>query len=724
MSTYSINVGGIYESTFWGNLDPNLFLNLIPNNTSQLIVPEDVRDATYTIWENISYKRVTASGSSIEYIGIGGKNNTDMFLAGENGLKTFIGKPELSGNDIMSNTLLDYTTSDVDLYIYNLKPDNFGGGGADQQYTKVSFLAGDNSSLFLTAPYMLSQQNVGGTAINFTIYNEGGKLTIDSTEELIIGSPNTKITLMYGTGSTGIATKPVGSIGDIQINLDDCVFGAISGSAANIGDVLIMGASNSAYWGSLSLNQVFTLNQVLTAGNTTDGEDIILTNSDSLYIGGTGEGVLSYTSSYTTLKTPNSLKIGASTLIVDITGLGANKALYTNGSGEAYWGTQSVATPGGSSDNIQYNNSGSFGGSNLFKWDTSSSSLGINVPSATYSLSVKANTQGGVYVNTNGTNNGVLVTDGTNNVFKIRTDGTKTIYFDSAAEYNMVFGKNETGAQNKYTFYNGGTLKHMTLAPNTGTQEFKIEYKGSSVVYSMISFSPGGNKGMFLGTKENDNGLSLGGFSGSTYNNSIVVYTKTNSTQYFINRDSSLTKSVVIGNVDSTILVSGAKIITSSNKRSLGINVTPEVDLDLYGIMAIRPETLEILFSGAYFYIDKMISSYGLISEVFSELHRISEYIGGSDVTPYGTTIELWNRSSSNITIHLINEFFNSAYNTDELRNIYYQGGGNNHIWNQGEKIRLVYLDISKDNYLLSKMDDSWEALTSEDGVWHLEVLI
>ena len=352
MATYSINVSTPYQSTFLGNLDPNLFLNNLPNNTAQLIVPEDLRDAVYTIWENVSFKRITATGSSTSFIGIGGQNHTDEYLSGADGLKLLLGKPELSGSETMSPTLLDYSTNDTDVFIYNLKPDNFGGGGADQQLTKMTFLAGDNSNnLFLTSPYLMAQQRVGATAVDFTIYNEAGKITIDSDHELVIGSPNTVITLLYGTGSTGIGNKPGGLPGDVQLNLDNCDFGFVNGASGSPGDFLVLGSGNQPYWGGVSIGSLFTWNQVLTAGNNSDGKDVIITDSDSLYIG-TSHSRFYYNGTYSSLVTSGELRIGATQFRLNVTGVGANKVLLTDGIGYAYWGTQSFGTSSSPHGNI------------------------------------------------------------------------------------------------------------------------------------------------------------------------------------------------------------------------------------------------------------------------------------------------------------------------------------------------------------------------------------
>lgn len=390
MSTYSINIGTPYESTFKGDLDRDFILNPIPNNTSQLVVPKSVRDSLFTIWDNISFKIVAATGSSYSYIGIGGQNHESYYS--NDGLPILLGKPSYNGSDIMNNYLLEYDEnnalhSNSDVYVYNSKPDSFDGGSAHKQYTKMSFLSGDNSNnLLRNAPYILSQQNVGGTAIDMTIYNEAGKVIIDSIDELQIGSPNTKITLLYATGSTGIKTLPSGNIGDLQTNLDDCEFGNIDGQSANLGDVLIMGASNSPYWGNISLNFIGTLNQTLSSGNTSDGEDMILTENDTLYIGGTStnHSYITHNSSYTNFKTDNGeIRIGANIFRLDIDGIGPNKTLYTDSNGFVYWGTSFTNTgsfkPMSNDIIINDTNLTSLDGGYFYKLDSGTNSIKINL---------------------------------------------------------------------------------------------------------------------------------------------------------------------------------------------------------------------------------------------------------------------------------------------------------------------------------------------------------
>lgn len=731
MATYSINGGTPYQSTYLGNLDPNLFLNLLPNNTSQLIFPEDVRDALYTLWDNVSFKQVVSASSSIPYIGIGGTDQSSKYLSGAEGLKLLLGKPYLSGVDTLDDNLINYSTGDSDVIVYNFKPDDYNGSGADQQFTKMSFLAGDNSNnLFLTAPYLKSQQNVGGTAIDFSIYNEGGSITLDSQDELIIGSPNTKITLLYGTGSTGIATLPGGLNGDVQLNLDNCEFGYVDGSSANLGNVLIMGASNSPYWGSLAINSVFTLNQVLTSGNTTDGNDIIITNSDNIYVGATGGTYMSinYNGTYHNINVPNSeLRISTSNLKLDLPGLGSTKVLYTDGSGFAYWATQSFAAVGGADTNIQYNNAGVFAGSGLLSWKSTTSSLEINSPSGTSSVSIKPNVQGGLHIDTNSSSNVVHVTDGTDSIFKIN-NVSKSIVLDSGADHNIMFGG--LTASNKYTFYNGDTLQGMSFVGET-TEEFRMVYQSNlGVKSSAISHSPNDNLGMYLGVIST---LSVPLYIGShdaslgTYDANIVSYPTTSTMSIFLNRDFS--KTVVIGNSSKNSPIPGT-FSTGTDRRALGINITPEVDFHLNGVRAITPVSRSFdsyLGASTLLEIDTSYVTLDDSGDISSNVYRWGEYVGGELVSAYGTTVEMWNRTGGSITINILNPQLGSGYDNGEKRNIYFpeiaDGGVPTYSWEAGIMLRFIYLpciDGGTGGDMFTKLDTyGGGQLIDEGGVWY-----
>jgi hypothetical protein len=165
-ATYSINVGQTTEA--YRKPDINSVLADIPNNTQKLISPKDVRDAFLSSWANSSFKQ-TLSLSSIEYVGLdsGDPSNRDIKQ------KIFIGKRNYAGTDIMNNTLLS-TSNQNDIYFYNTKPDGI------TQSTRISILAGTNSSLHINAPY-----------IGSNIFNNGVSdfATLDIVNPSIFGGP-------------------------------------------------------------------------------------------------------------------------------------------------------------------------------------------------------------------------------------------------------------------------------------------------------------------------------------------------------------------------------------------------------------------------------------------------------------------------------------------------------------------------------------------------------
>lgn len=167
MSTYSINIGTVTETTFLETL--NDVLNQLPNNTSHLVSPKDVRDAIYTAWVNNIFKPTTVTGSSVEYIGIdGSQRGIDLKE------KIYLGKRRLNGIDIMSNTLLN---NNSDILIFNTKAD------VGSQDTKISILGGASSSFYNTSPYLESSYVVGTSSnyLNFNLVNPTGDINLSST---------------------------------------------------------------------------------------------------------------------------------------------------------------------------------------------------------------------------------------------------------------------------------------------------------------------------------------------------------------------------------------------------------------------------------------------------------------------------------------------------------------------------------------------------------------
>ena len=110
MSTYSINPGSPTEAYKLNSLQD--VMNGLPDNLEKLVSPHDLRNATFTIWENILLKETIISG--LTYTGY------NDFPGQTISQKIYIGKKQRSGLDIMTDTLLN---SDTDLFFYNTKKD-------------------------------------------------------------------------------------------------------------------------------------------------------------------------------------------------------------------------------------------------------------------------------------------------------------------------------------------------------------------------------------------------------------------------------------------------------------------------------------------------------------------------------------------------------------------------------------------------------------------------
>lgn len=206
MSTYSINPGQPTEANKL--VDLQSVLNELPDNTTKLIEPHDLRDAVFTAWENIIFKPTTNT-ANIEYVGI----DQDDFRE-----KIFLGKKQLSGSDILTTDLLN---SDVDVFVYNTKLDT----NLNSQNFKLGFLAGPSSSTFyygftLSIPYIETKYitNIYGNVLDLNIKNDsytqlgltksGGNISIESKYgNILINS------LIFPT----IASNSVASVADGSI---------------------------------------------------------------------------------------------------------------------------------------------------------------------------------------------------------------------------------------------------------------------------------------------------------------------------------------------------------------------------------------------------------------------------------------------------------------------------------------------------------------------------
>jgi len=143
-------------------------LDQLANNTSKLISPKEVRDAFLTSWSNSIFK-ITYPDSYVNnpYIGIDTNNPSDRDFKH----KILLGKRSLSSQDVMNPTLLG---TDTDIFFYNTKDDT----DPNNDSTKLSILAGDDSNYYTSAPYIESKKT--GTEIDLNINNPNGDININS----------------------------------------------------------------------------------------------------------------------------------------------------------------------------------------------------------------------------------------------------------------------------------------------------------------------------------------------------------------------------------------------------------------------------------------------------------------------------------------------------------------------------------------------------------------
>jgi len=176
--TYSINIGTNTESNSIDISDISQFealLNRLPDNLEGLVNPDDLRDTILSCWSNIAFKETNTTGSTNSYIGIDSGNPSDRDIK----LKVLLGKKLNSSNDVLSNQLL---SEDTDIYFYNTKSDNI-----QNSFTKLSFLSGNNSNLFLNAPFIQTKVVTGLTSsfLSMDIANNFGSIDIDSSQDFV-----------------------------------------------------------------------------------------------------------------------------------------------------------------------------------------------------------------------------------------------------------------------------------------------------------------------------------------------------------------------------------------------------------------------------------------------------------------------------------------------------------------------------------------------------------
>ena len=205
-ATFSVNVGQVVEAERKSTVF-DVLANL-PDNTQKLITPRDVRDAFFSSWANAAFKVTTPSNSGIEYIGLDSADPSDRDIK----KKILLGKRSFGNLDILNNTLINNT--DADIFIYNTKSDL-----ATQSSTKISILAGTDSSYFDNAPYIQSIYQTASNAIDLNLINpatagainiiaQTGRVAVNdiifpTVQQTIASASNGRILRYFGTFPNG-----------------------------------------------------------------------------------------------------------------------------------------------------------------------------------------------------------------------------------------------------------------------------------------------------------------------------------------------------------------------------------------------------------------------------------------------------------------------------------------------------------------------------------------
>jgi hypothetical protein len=225
------------------------------------------------------------------------------------------------------------------------------------------------------------------------------------------------------------------------------------------GNVLTSDGSGGLSWGAAGGNPAGSNTQIQFNSSGAFGASANLTwDGSNVQLGATGALRLADldSSNYIGIKAPNTVASNVTYTLPSADGSNG-QALTTNGSGTLAW-TSLSATPGGSSTQIQFNSSGSFGGSSNLTWDGVNVQLGAtgamrfaDTDSSNY-IALKA--PGTVAANVTFT---LPNADGTSGQF-LKTDGSGALSWSTPAGGGDVTGPNSS-TDNFIAVFNGTSGK-------------------------------------------------------------------------------------------------------------------------------------------------------------------------------------------------------------------------------------------------------------------------
>ena len=227
MATYSINTSTTTEAVSYQiSATPSYFntiLTTLYDNDDKMITPHQIRDAILSLWDDVIFKQTTASGSSIEYIGIDAGNPSDRDLE----RKFFIGKRAFSGTYSYddSHSIMGFSSSlllntDIDTYFYNTKQDS-----NDQTTTRVQILSGTNFGIIEDSPYIQSQLVSGTTfSLSLDFINFSGDVNIRSEYATVSIAQITFPSFSESSGSASLDRVLKWDSSNSKLYWDDIVF--------------------------------------------------------------------------------------------------------------------------------------------------------------------------------------------------------------------------------------------------------------------------------------------------------------------------------------------------------------------------------------------------------------------------------------------------------------------------------------------------------------------
>jgi hypothetical protein len=225
------------------------------------------------------------------------------------------------------------------------------------------------------------------------------------------------------------------------------------------GNVLTSDGSGGLSWGAAGGNPAGSTTQIQFNSSGAFGASANLTwDGSNVQLGATGALRLADldSSNYIGIKAPNTVASNVTYTLPSADGSNG-QALTTNGSGTLAW-TSLSATPGGSSTQIQFNSSGSFGGSSNLTWDGVNVQLGAtgamrfaDTDSSNY-IALKA--PGTVAANVTFT---LPNADGTSGQF-LKTDGSGALSWSTPAGGGDVTGPSSS-TDNFIAVFNGTSGK-------------------------------------------------------------------------------------------------------------------------------------------------------------------------------------------------------------------------------------------------------------------------